>query len=106
MSKNITAVSKVISEEALAILQNKLNRNIWAIPSRSSPNGPKLKDGAIQRMSVTPSTREPYVKMNPDLIGMYKRPELNEKAGGSAAVYSNIWDDQLHRHRVARIYQP
>lgn len=47
MSKNITAVSKVVSEEALEILANKLKDNIWAVPSRASPNAEKLKDGAI-----------------------------------------------------------
>ena len=106
MSKNITAVSKVLSQDALLVLENQLKRNVWAVATRANPNADKLKDGAIQRMSVTPSTTEPYVKMNPELIGMYKRPELNEKAGATSYIHSNIWDGQPYRHRVARVYQP
>ena len=47
MSKNITAVSKVVTQEALEAVSQKLAGNIWAVPSRSSPNAAKLKDGAI-----------------------------------------------------------
>ena len=38
MSKNITALSKCITQEALEAVTAKLNGNIWAVPSRSSPN--------------------------------------------------------------------
>ena len=107
MSKNITAISKVVSKEALEVLENKLQRNVWATPSRTHPNAEKLKDGAIQRVSCTPDLAEPYVKKNPDLIGVYKRPELNERAGQTAAMYSNPWEDfEPYRNRIARIYQP
>ena len=53
MAKNITAVSKVISQEALDAVTGKLTKNIWALATRDSPNAERLKDGAIQRMSVT-----------------------------------------------------
>ena len=43
----ITAVSSVAKPEAAALLNSKLDLNIWATPSRRSPNGEKLKDGAI-----------------------------------------------------------
>ena len=51
--KAITAISKVVNAESAVVLQNALEMNIWSTPSRASPNGEKLKDGAIQRMSVT-----------------------------------------------------
>lgn len=79
---------------------------MWAIPSRSSPNAEKLKDGAIQRKSVSPNAYSPHVKNNPDLVGVYKRPELNERASRSAYVSSNVWDAQFHKNRIVRIYQP
>ena len=49
MSKNITMLSKAVTQEALEAVSAKLQNNIWAIPSRSSPNAAKLVDGAIQR---------------------------------------------------------
>ena len=106
MSKNITAVSKVVTQEALETVAQKLKDNIWAIPSRSSPNAAKLKDGAIQRASVAPDFDNLHVKQNPDMVGYYKRSELNEKASRTAYIHSNIWDNAPHRDRVARIYQP
>ena len=55
ISKNaVTAVSRAVSAEAVAVVNDKLVHNVWATPSRCSPNGEKLKDGAIQRMSVVP----------------------------------------------------
>ena len=51
--KAVTAISKVVNAESQVVVQNALENNIWAQPSRGSPNGEKLKDGAIQRMSVT-----------------------------------------------------
>ena len=49
----ITAISTVAKPEAVAALNQKLELNVWATPSRKSPNGEKLKDGAIQRASVS-----------------------------------------------------
>ena len=49
----ITAISRVVNAESQLVVQKALDNNIWAQPSRASPNGEKLKDGAIQRMSVT-----------------------------------------------------
>jgi len=49
----ITAISTVAKPEAVAVLNQKLELNVWATPSRKSPNGEKLKDGAIQRASVS-----------------------------------------------------
>ena len=81
-SKAVTAVSRVVREETSVALTQKLAGNIWATPSRSSPNGEKLKDGAIQRASVsTQGDALEFVKANPAGIGIYKREELNVKAG-------------------------
>ena len=51
----VTAVSSVVKPEAAAVLNERLNMNVWAQPSRKSPNAEQLKDGAIQRASVSTS---------------------------------------------------
>ena len=80
---------------------------MWAQPSRAHPNGEKLKDGAIQRASVsTQGEALRYVKANPDGVGFYKREELNVKASGGFYQWSNPWDGQAHRYKIARIYMP
>ena len=84
MSKTISSVSRVVNQQALEAITQKLTNNVWAIPSRSSPNAEKLKDGAAQRMSVSLNRDKPQVSLNPDRVGFYKRPELNERASGSA----------------------
>ena len=62
----ITAVSSCVKPEAVATINSKLDLNIWATPSRSSPNAEQLKDGAIQRASVsTQGDQLMYVKANP-----------------------------------------
>lgn len=43
----VTAVSTCVKAEAVATLNQKLDLNIWSQPSRKSPNGEQLKDGAI-----------------------------------------------------------
>ena len=55
MSKSI--VTRV-TQEAMEAISQKLVNNVWAIPSRSSPNAAKLQDGAIQRISVTPDRND------------------------------------------------
>jgi len=100
----ITAVSTVLKPEAVAVLDDKLHHNIWATPSRSSPNAEQLKDGAIQRASVQPQGDAlRFVKANPHHIGQYKREELNTKASASF-WHSSPWDGQWHRYKIARIY--
>lgn len=84
MSKSISAVSKVVNQQALEAVTQKLTNNIWAIPSRSSPNAAKLIDGAIQRQSVVPDRFNLHVKSNTDKVGFYKREELNERASWTA----------------------
>ena len=106
MSKNITALSKCITQEALEAVTAKLNGNIWAVPSRSSPNAEKLIDGAIQRMSVVPDRGDLQVKANVDRVGFYKRDENNVRSSRSAYIYSNPWDEQVYRSKIARIYHP
>ena len=77
----ITAIATVAKPEAVAVINQKLDMNIWAQPSRKSPNGEQLKDGAIQRQSVSTLGNElKFVKANPKGIGFYKREELNVKA--------------------------
>ncbi len=94
LAKNaISAVSTVAKPEAVAVLNQKLDSNIWATPSRRSPNGEQLKDGAIQRASVMTSGDElRFVKANPDGVGFYKREELNVRASSGSVVWSNPWD--------------
>lgn len=106
MSKNITALSKVVNKEALQVIESKLTNNIWALSSRSSPNADKLIDGAIQRQSVVPDRHNLHVKENTDKVGFYKREEINERASRSAYIYSNPWDAQDKRDKIARIYHP
>ena len=97
LAKNaITAVSSAAKPEAVAVINQKLDMNIWATPSRKSPNGEKLKDGAIQRASVmTQGDELRFVKANPDGVGFYKREELNVKASRGSIMWSNPWDTQL-----------
>jgi hypothetical protein len=48
LQKNvITAVSTAVKTDAVAVLTQKLASNVWATPSRDSPNAEQLKDGAI-----------------------------------------------------------
>ena len=103
----VTAVSRAVNAETQVAVTQALEKNIWATPSRSSPNADKLKDGAIQRMSVTDQgSGLRNVAANPDGIGFYKREELNVKAGPGSYVWSSPWEDQVNRYRVARIYMP
>ena len=91
--KAVTSISKVVNAENAAVLSNALERNVWSTPSRRSPNGEKLKDGAIQRASVTDmGNRLHYVAANPDGIGFYKREELNVKASVGSAKWMSPWD--------------
>ncbi len=107
MSKNITAVSKVVTQEALEAITSKLTNNVWAVSSRLSPNAEKLKDGAIQRMSVVPDSSALHVKVNTEKVGFYKRAELNEKTSRSGYIHSNVWEDNIDfRTKIARIYFP
>ncbi len=92
MSKQISAVSKVVTQEALEAVSQKLTNNIWAIPSRSSPNASKLIDGAIQRASVLPDRSQVAVLENTERVGLYKREENNERASRSLLMHSNVWD--------------
>ena len=106
LAKNaITAISTVAKPEAAAVLNQKLDLNVWAQPSRKSPNGEKLKDGAIQRASVSTSGDElMFLKANPEGVGFYKREELNYKASAGGAMWASPWDMQTQRYKIARIY--
>ena len=42
MQKNITAVSKVVTQEALEAVTQKLQGNIWAVTTRLTPNAALL----------------------------------------------------------------
>ena len=103
----VTALSRAVNAETQVAVQKALERNVWATPSRGSPNAERLKDGAIQRMSVTDQgAKLRNVSANPDGIGFYKREELNVKAGPGSYVWSAPWEDQTKRYRVCRIYMP
>lgn len=78
---------------------------MWATPSRRSPNAEQLKDGAIQRASVSASNDElRFTKANESGVGFYKREELNVKASGGSFYWSSPWDTQAQRYKIARIY--
>ena len=79
INKAVTnSLSIVAKAETTAIVESKLVNNVWATPSRTSPNASKLQDGAIQRASVSvPASRLAYTHLNPEKIGFYKRPEHN-----------------------------
>ena len=79
---------------------------MWAIPSRLSPNAEKLKDGAIQRMSVSPDRYSLHVKENTDKVGFYKREELNERTSRFMYLNSTPFETYWYRNKVARIYHP
>ena len=101
----ITAIATVAKPEAVAVINQKLDMNIWAQPSRKSPNGEQLKDGAIQRQSVSTLGNElMFVKANPKGIGFYKREELNVKASKGSAYWLHPWNGQEQRYKIARIY--
>ena len=44
--------------------------------------------------------------MNPEKIGVYKRPEHNVKVSTTAMKHMAPWDTQMYRHKIARIYMP
>ncbi len=103
----ITAVSLAVKADAVVVLNQKLEGNVWATPSRDSPNGERLKDGAIQRMSVSvPEDRLAWTHLNPEKIGSYKRPEHNVKASTTAHKWMGVSDDKKFRSKIARIYMP
>ena len=107
VSKASTTAVAAITKEASAICQAKLAHNVWATPSRDSPNAKSLLDGAIQRQSVTPDEFErKYTHLNKDKIGVYKRPEHNAKASFGCHRWMSPWQSQQMRHRIARIYMP
>lgn len=108
ISKNIvTAVSRAVNSESALICSDKLALNVWAQPSRCSPNGEKLKDGAIQRASVVPSgVNMTHTHMNPEKIGAFKRAEHNVKSSGLDSRHIDPWTTHTHRHKIARIYMP
>ena len=102
-----TGITKANSAESLAVVNEKLENNIFATPSRDSPNAEQLKDGAVQRASVTiPKEQYSNVSTNPDGVGVYKRAELNSRASETGNIHSNPWDTQKYRYKVARIYMP
>ena len=105
-SRAVTAVSKAVSESARVTVAQKLERNVYAQPSRKAPNGLKLQDGAIQRQSVQ-ANRDAllYVSQNESGVGTFKREQLDTTAV-SSWKWSNPWDGQHHRERIARIYMP
>lgn len=101
----ITAVSSVAKAESAPALIQKLDMNVWASPSRGSPNAEKLLDGAIQRASVsTQGDALRFTKANPGGVGFYKREELNVSASKGSFKWSSPWDSQTQRYKIARIY--
>ena len=89
-TKAVSALVKAGQSDAVATLQSRLRNNVYAAASRSSPNGPKLVDGAIQRNAVQPNFNNLSYLANPDKIGLTKRPQLGVFSSGSAAMSSNF----------------
>eukprot|EP00347_Sterkiella_histriomuscorum_P018869 403343860 len=106
MSKSISAVSKVVNQQALEAITQKLSNNVWAAPSRTNPNAAKLVDGAIQRQSVVPDSELLHPSVNTDKVGYYKRPQNDETSSGSAFIQSTIWETKFAQNKIARIYHP
>ena len=80
--------------------------NPWAQSSRLHPNADKLKDGAVQRKSVSATSDElRYVSQNENGVGSYKRAELNSQATREFC-WTSPWDGELGRHKIVRIYMP
>ncbi len=99
-------MSAVAKKETMNVVKQALKGNIYAYPSRSSPNAAKLIDGAIQRQSVQPDRDNLHYKGNVDKVGAYKREELNARASNSSTRHSCIHDSQMYRSKIARIYHP
>ena len=105
--KSITAVSKVLNENTLQVLQNKLKGNYAAMPSVNNPNAAKLKDGAIQRASVELPFDKITTSQNPDKIGLRRRPHQGVESSGSAHISTETNTNWVkYQNKVARIYMP
>ncbi|CDW81660.1 nadh dehydrogenase fe-s protein [Stylonychia lemnae] len=99
-------ITKVVSQEALESISAKLVDNVWAISSRDHPNASRLQDGAIQRMSVSQDRYNLHPSQNVEKVGFYKRPELNERIGGTDHCRSDpSLDNTAYINRIVRIYQ-
>lgn len=53
-----TTMQRVVNSAAAPAIAQKLEMNPWAQPSRLHPNAEKLRDGAIQRKSVSATSDE------------------------------------------------
>ena len=104
--KAITALSKV-GEGGVGTLQKALAYNPLATATSRNPNAEKLKDGAIQRMSVqTPETSIEY-KRNVDKVGVSMRPHKGVTSGGSASISTDPFIDYAkYQNKIAHIYMP
>ena len=106
----ISAVSKVspkASTESVALLIDLGAKvaNPWQITRRTAPNAAKLRDGAIQRMAVSPSRFALHPKVNQAKVGFYKQDELTERASRRGYLRSCPYDyeDDSYITRVVRI---
>lgn len=105
--KIITALSKAGSESGVASLQNALKNNPMAIKTSYTPNAARLKDGAIQRASVQPIEGDLKAKLNPEKIGVSKRPHQGVSSSSSAMITGDAWADVIRvQGKTARIYMP
>ncbi|CDW85115.1 nadh dehydrogenase [Stylonychia lemnae] len=106
MSRSITAVSKVVNQQALEAIQAKLVQNVWAIKTSLNPNADKLRDGAIQRASVSLPREDIHPSFNTDKVGLYKRPQMDETSSGTAYTQAQISETNYSKNKIARIYHP
>ncbi len=106
MSKMISSVSRVVNQQALEAISQKLNGNVWAVQTSLNPNANKLLDGAIQRKSVVPDSKALHPSVNTDKVGYYKRPQMDESSSRSGLQHSLVWDGLEGRNMIARIYHP
>ena len=102
----MSSISKIVNPSAISAIQ-KAAKSVYAHPSKYSPNAPKLVDGAIQRVSVQPSTTRLAVKVNTDKVGITKRPEPNSLASSTGLMLGDLKQDYARfENKIARIYMP
>ena len=97
-----------VGPTALAVIKDKTSRylNPWVLEKRTAPNARKLIDGAIQRVSVSPSRYALHPKVNVERVGYYQAGELNERS--SRGAYTMQGDPRMgdeYLRRIVRIHK-
>ena len=105
MSRKFSTLAKVVSENASVAVKKSLENNIYAVPTRASPNAAKLIDGAIQRASVQPSRTNVHVALNKEQAGFSAKPFQGTTSSGVGVWTSDPWGDfASYQNKTCRIY--